>query len=379
MAASAVSAFVRVTLRILSASRKVQAMSEPSVERPLITVLMPVYNAQTYLQQAVDSVLGQSFADFELLCIDDGSTDDSPRLLAEYARRDPRVRVLTKANSGYGDSMNKGIEEARGTYIAILEPDDFFEPGALKLLVGAAQREGADIVKANYWFYWSKPEEKNQKIAVVKPDMAGHVFCAKDEPAILTSIPSIWSAVYRKSFLDEEGVRFLTTPGASFQDVGFGFKAFAAAQRIYCVEDAILHYRQDNESSSVNNPAKVFCVCDEFSGIDAFIQEKPDRAWLKPYAYRLRYDSYIWNYSRLAPALRKEFFSRMVGDLRTGSDAGAFHPDLFNDYQVQNLRYLLHDPDGFERNYPVNPTPAAKARYYLKIGGPKALISALKK
>ena len=379
MAAGAVSAFVRVTLRILSASRKVQAMSEPSVERPFITVLMPVYNAQTYLQQAVDSVLGQSFADFELLCIDDGSTDDSPRLLAEYARRDPRVRVLTKANSGYGDSMNKGVEEARGTYIAILEPDDFFEPGALKLLVGAAQREDADIVKANYWFYWSKPEEKNRKIAVVKPDMAGHVFCAKDEPAILTSIPSIWSAVYRKSFLDEEGVRFLITPGASFQDMGFGFKAFAAAQRIYCVEDIILHYRQDNESSSVNNPAKAFCVCDEFSGIESFIKETPERNWLKPYAYRLQYDSYIWNYSRLSQDLRKEFLPRMVEDLRRGKGQGSFHPDLFNDYQAKNLAFLLSDPEGFERAYPVHATKAAKVRYYFKVGGIKAVISALRR
>ena len=88
--------------------------------QPFVTVLMPVYNAQTYLSQAVDSVLSQSFADFELLCIDDGSTDDSPRMLADYRARDARVRVLTKENSGYGDSMNQGIAQARGTYLAIL-------------------------------------------------------------------------------------------------------------------------------------------------------------------------------------------------------------------------------------------------------------------
>ena len=378
MAAGAVSAFVRVMLSILSASRKVQAMSEPSVERPFITVLMPVYNAQTYLQQAVDSVLGQSFADFELLCIDDGSSDDSPRLLAEYARRDPRVRVLTKANSGYGDSMNKGVEEARGTYIAILEPDDFFEPGALKLLVGAAQREDADIVKANYWFYWSKPEEKNQKIAVVKPDMAGHVFCAKDEPAILTSIPSIWSALYRRGFLIDSGVRLNPTPGASFQDMGFSFKVFASAQTIYCIEEPVLHYRQDNESSSVNNPAKTFCVCDEFESIDDYIAEGAGRAWLKPYKYRLMYDSYIWNFSRLSVGLRKAFLPRMVADLRKGRDEGAYRPELFEAYQAKNLEYLLGDPQAFFDQYPVNASQTAKARYYLRIGGFTALRSAIK-
>lgn len=354
-------------------------MSELSVERPIITVLMPVYNAQTFLQQAVDSVLGQSFADFELLCIDDGSTDDSPRMLADYSDRDARVCVITKENSGYGDSMNQGIAQARGTYLAILEPDDFFEPGALELLAETARRADADIVKANYWFYWSKPEEKNQKIAVVKPDMAGHVFCAKDEPDILTSIPSIWSAVYRKSFLDKEGIRFLTTPGASFQDMGFSFKAFASAQRIYCLEDAILHYRQDNESSSVNNPAKAFCVCDEFDGIAAFIQETPYRDWLKPYAYRLRYDSYIWNYSRLSSDLRDAFLPRMVEDLRAGREAGDFLPDLFNEYQTKNLAFLLSDPEGFKRAYPVHPTKLSKARYYFKIGGLGALASALKR
>lgn len=354
-------------------------MSEPTSMQPFITVLMPIYNAQAYLGQAVESVLSQSFSDFELLCIDDGSTDESPRMLAGYADRDPRVRVLTKENTGYGDSMNRGIAQAQGAYLAILEPDDFFEPGALELLAETAKGFDADIVKANYWFYWSKPEEKNRQISVVKPEMAGHVFCAKDEPAILTSIPSIWSAVYRKSFLDEAGVRFLTTPGASFQDMGFSFKAFASAARIYCLEEAILHYRQDNESSSVNNPAKAFCVSDEFRGIDSFIKESPEREWLKPYAYRLRYDSYMWNYTRLSESLREEFLPRMVEDLRAGRGQGAFRADLFNVYQARNLEYLLADPQGFARTYPVHATKAAKARYYFKVGGIKAVASALRR
>lgn len=345
---------------------------------PFITVLMPVYNASTYIRQALDSLLAQTFTDFEALCINDGSTDDSADIIAEYMAKDARIRMLSKSNSGYGDSMNRGIEEARGTYVGILEPDDFLVPNALELLVAPALANQCDIVKANYWFYWSKPEEKNQLIQVVKRRMANHVFCAKDEPEILTSIPSIWSALYRRGFLIDSGVRLNPTPGASFQDMGFSFKVFASAQTIYCIEEPVLHYRQDNESSSVNNPAKTFCVCDEFESIDGFIAADVGRAWMKPYEYRLMYDSYIWNFTRLSIDLRKAFLPRMVADLRKGRDEGSYRPELFEAYQAKNLEYLLGDPQAFFDHYPVNASQTAKARYYLRIGGFTALRSAIK-
>ncbi|MDB5357184.1 MAG: glycosyl transferase family 2 [Phycisphaerales bacterium] len=93
-----------------------------------ISVLMPVYNAGKHLREAMDSILGQTFSDFEFLCVNDGSTDDSPAILAEYARRDPRVRIVTKTNGGVTSALNAGLKIARGEFVARMDADDIAIP-----------------------------------------------------------------------------------------------------------------------------------------------------------------------------------------------------------------------------------------------------------
>lgn len=336
---------------------------------PIVSVILPIYNVERYLNQALNSLVVQTFSDFEAICVNDGSTDGSRAIVQTYLDRDPRFRVVDKPNSGYGASMNRGIREARGRYIAILEPDDFFEPTALAKLVEAAEEHEADVVKANYWFYWSTPQERNERIDVVEPDMVGKVFTAAEKPRIFFSNPSLWSALYRRSFIVDNGLTLQETPGASFQDLGFSFKVWATAQRIYGMADPVLHYRQDNEASSVNNPSKVFCVCDEFDGIQTFINADPARAWLRHYAYREQYDSYLWNFERLTPELRATFLDRMVADLTRGKERGDYDPALFEPRQRVNLELVLSNPQRFLKLYPTNPTRQAKALYYLRIGG----------
>ena len=93
-----------------------------------ISVLIPVYNVEDYLERCLDSVIGQTFSDLEILCIDDGSTDRSGKILDRYAEQDSRLRVIHKENSGYGNSMNLVLSLASGTYIGIVESDDYIEP-----------------------------------------------------------------------------------------------------------------------------------------------------------------------------------------------------------------------------------------------------------
>src|SRR5438270_1653427 len=97
-------------------------------QSPAISVIMPVYNAGRYLRSAMDSILAQSFADFEYICIDDGSTDDSAAILREYAGRDPRVVIVTKANGGVTSALNAGIRVARGEFLARVDADDLAAP-----------------------------------------------------------------------------------------------------------------------------------------------------------------------------------------------------------------------------------------------------------
>lgn len=350
-----------------------------SHRQPQISILVPIYNVAKYLPQALNSLLAQTFKNFEVICINDGSRDQSRAIVQQYIDSDPRFKVIDQKNSGYGVSINKGIQAARGKYVGILEPDDFFEPDALEKLFKLAEAHNADVVKANYWFYWSEPKERNEIVHAVTPAMTGHVFKPMEEPEIFFSNPSLWSAIYKRSFILGNGLTLNETPGASFQDLGFTFKIWSCATRVCCIENPILHYRQDNESSSVNNPKKVFCVCDEFDSIEDFIAANPARAVLRPYAYRMRYDSYMWNFERLTLELRCQFMDTMVGDLSRGMQHGDYVPSLFASYQQENLRFLLENPARFLEIYPEHPTRSAKARYYLKIGGPKVLAAALRK
>ena len=349
---------------------------QPGDAQPSISVLVPIYNVERYLAEALDSLRAQTFRDFEVICINDGSRDSSREIIQRYLDADPRFRVIDKKNSGYGDSMNRGIQEARGRYIAVLEPDDFFERDALEKLIRVADACNADVVKANYWFYWSEPKPRNELVPVISQSISSHLFKPCEEPEIFFANPSIWSAIYKRSFILGNGIKLNETPGASFQDLGFTFKIWARAERVYCITDPVIHYRQDNESSSVHDPKKVFCVCREFDSIEDFIAVSSNGDELKPYAYRLRYDSYMWNYERLAMELRVEFLDTMVGDLARGMQNGEYYPELFAPHQQANLQLILSDPERFLTRYPEKVTRASKALYYYKLGGFKLLRAA---
>jgi glycosyltransferase involved in cell wall biosynthesis len=102
---------------------------------PVISVVMPVYNASRYLRAAMDSILTQTFGDFEFLCVDDGSTDESPAILREYADRDSRVRIITKSNGGVTSALIAGVSEAKGGYVARMDADDIADPRRFELQV----------------------------------------------------------------------------------------------------------------------------------------------------------------------------------------------------------------------------------------------------
>ena len=116
---------------------------------PLISVIMPVYNTSQYLRRSIESVLNQTFKDFELICINDGSTDNSLQILEEYAITDSRIKIINQENKGQSVARNKGIEKANGNYIMFLDSDDFYHNQALEIMVKAIQESNSDIVGMN--------------------------------------------------------------------------------------------------------------------------------------------------------------------------------------------------------------------------------------
>lgn len=332
-------------------------MAEPSspayisparIDAPKVSVLVPICNVERYLEECLDSLAAQSFTDFEVLCINDGSTDGSLAIIHRYMEADARFRVIDKPNSGYGASMNMGLANAIGEYIAILESDDFFEPNALELLVDAAERNQSDVVKADFYLYWSTPQERDELFRIVDEQEVGRTMRPIDDLAIFFRKPSIWSALYRSSFLRDNGIDFLETPGASYQDAGFNFKVWASAARATFIADPILHYRQDNEKSSVNSAAKVYCVCDEYASMTSFVNDRLDGDQrLTGILECMKFDSYMWNYDRLSGDLRGDFIVRASSEFADDLDKGLVDFRLFDPWTAADLRLLASDPERF--------------------------------
>ena len=349
------------------------SISEPRVENPTISVLVPICNVERYLEQCLESLVTQTFSDFEVLCINDGSTDGSREIIQRYLDTDERFRVIDKPNSGYGASMNLGLDNATGIYVAILESDDFFEPDALEKLHSAAVANNSDVVKADFWRYWSTPEERREPFHIVDASQMGRTLRPLDDIAIFFRKPSIWSALYRRDFLVDNGIRFLETPGASYQDAGFNFKAWASARRATFLEDQILSYRQDNEKSSVNSPTKVYCVCDEYASMEEFLRVRggEDEALLTAILERMKFDSYMWNYDRLSEDLRAEFIERAAREFREDIAAGRVDIALFEPWSEADLRALVANPDEFatSRSKYTAPGKINTFKHYFDLGG----------
>ena len=324
------------------------AVSPARIDAPKVSVLVPICNVERYLEECLDSLVAQSFTDFEVLCINDGSTDGSLAIIHRHMEADARFRVIDKPNSGYGASMNMGLANAIGEYIAILESDDFFEPNALELLVDAAERNQSDVVKADFYLYWSTPQERDELFRIVDEQEIGRTMRPIDDLAIFFRKPSIWSALYRTNFLKDNGIDFLETPGASYQDAGFNFKVWASAARATFIADPILHYRQDNEKSSVNSAAKVYCVCDEYASMASFVNDRLDGdPRLMGILECMKFDSYMWNYDRLSGDLRGGFIVRASREFVDDLDKGLVDFRLFDPWTAADLRLLATDPERF--------------------------------
>lgn len=327
---------------------------------PKVSILVPICNVECFLRECLDSLVNQSLRDIEIICINDGSTDNSLPIIREYERRDERIVVIDKPNSGYGDSMNKGIELARGEYIGIVESDDFASLDMFETLYCEAAKNDLDVVRSNYYAHRTG-EDSSCDYLVENLAVCGSynkVFHPIDDPRVFMCQPAIWTSIYKKSMLDKEEVRFLPTPGASFQDTAFYFKAFYAADRVKLLKDGYLHYRIDNASSSVKNQNKLFCVCDEYAEVWDYAKRDRDKFQIiKYWIPRQQYEGYLWNLNRLAPELQQLFYPRYVEEFSKIKEAGLIDSDRFDPRTLARLNRMTNDSEAYflEQYGPTEP------------------------
>lgn len=238
------------------------------IAMPKISVLIPVYNAKEYLDESISCILNQTFGDIELICVNDGSKDNSLDILNDFAARDSRVKVIDKENGGCGSARNRALEEASGEFVYFFDPDDIVEENAFELAYDSAVRNGSDMVifKANIFdengisnkevfFYYDRTLKEDQFDNLTFEDIKQYVLKGGYAP---------WSKLYRKEFLDSyDDFRF--DLGLAFDDVPFHVKSMVRAKKISFVNECLYHYRVDNVNSvnsTASNGFDIFRIVD---------------------------------------------------------------------------------------------------------------------
>lgn len=212
-----------------------------------ISVIMPVYNSEKYLSEAVDSILAQTFSDFQLILVDDGSSDSSPAICDAYAQKDPRVTVVHKSNGGICDARNKGLEAAVGNYVGFIDNDDVLEPKALEDNYKLALENDADWVK----FGKTEVQIRNNRILSVKPSQ--FMPAIYDHTALMENLMKlryvgamtfVWDSLMRRDIIEENHLRFDTNFKNGNEDIDFCERYAAFCEKL--VVNPICYYRHNS-------------------------------------------------------------------------------------------------------------------------------------
>lgn len=209
--------------------------------RPMVSIIVPIYNAEQYLRRCVDSILNQEYTDFELLLVNDGSTDASGDICEEYGDRDPRVIVIQKENTGVSDSRNRAIDRARGKYLQFLDSDDWITPDATRLFVRAAEEYGCDMVISDFYRVvgerLSPKGDIEEEGVLTREEFAAHMM---ENPADFY-YGVLWNKLYRRDIVEEHNLR-MDTDINWCEDFMFNLEYIRYAKVFYALHAPIYYY-----------------------------------------------------------------------------------------------------------------------------------------
>jgi len=230
-------------------------------KHPKISVVIPVYNTESFLRECLDVVINQTLKEIEIICVDDGSTDSSLSILQEYKQRDNRIIVLTQENKGAGAARNAGLDIAKGEYLSFLDSDDFFDVKMLEKMYKTSENFQTDFTVC-FSRTFNNETKKIRDINWPAMDIQKDVFCYKDALDVCHAFDFFtgwsWDKLFRKSFIDEHGLRFQEISHSN--DGFFVFYAMYAAKRITILREFMIKHRCNRrESIEMTHDKNPFC------------------------------------------------------------------------------------------------------------------------
>ncbi|MEU9209426.1 bifunctional glycosyltransferase family 2 protein/CDP-glycerol:glycerophosphate glycerophosphotransferase [Streptomyces sp. NPDC048415] len=259
---------------------------------PRFSVIVPAYKVQAYLHECLESVLGQSYPDLELIAVNDCSPDACGAIIDEFAARDARVRpVHLTENVGLGRARNAGLEHATGDYLIFLDSDDSLTPDALRAIADRLKETAEpDVLVYDYArTYWSGEAVRNQFAAQLS-QQGPAPFRLDDRPGLLRVLMVVWNKAYRREFVEREGFTF---PPGYYEDTPWTYPVLMSAETIATLDRVCVHYRQRRHGSILGTSSrKHFDIFGQYDRVFAHIDAHPELARWRPVLFRRMVDHF---------------------------------------------------------------------------------------
>lgn len=284
------------------------------MSNPAISLVMPVYNVEIFLNKALTSVENQTFKDFEMIIVDDGSSDKSYEIAEEFCSRNPNFKLIKQKNSGPAAARNTGVTHCKGEYIAFMDSDDYLEKNFLEELYNLAKKTGADITCCNFNMYYPN---KNLKIYMPFNSLPGVYTKSKALRKLILDISVhyfIWNKLYKKELFLERNIKF---DNMYFEDISTSPRLFYFAKTVAFTSKALYNYTmRENSILHSINAKKVNDYIKALGIIKSFLEENNDyekysgHVWI--YAQRVKFVVYYYIINLHLKALNFKGFGKNI-------------------------------------------------------------------
>ncbi len=286
---------------------------------PKISVIIPVYNCAKYLPMCLDSIIYQTYDNLEIICINDGSKDNSGKILEQYKQKDTRIKVITQHNQGQSIARNKGIEAATGNYISFIDGDDWVSLSLYQKFAKKLKeiKQDIDIYMFNACDYYEKAQNlyltQIFNIKNWKPKQ-NQLYVFDDCMNPFTGNMSPCNKIYKTEFLKEHNIRF--TEGLIFEDQLFFLQTFMPAKTIFINNENLYMYRRENNSSTMNRINKnVFDIFKIINKMESYLKNTNNYEEYKYAFFQHKYIQYSFLFFKTPLNHKPRFYDEMKARL----------------------------------------------------------------
>ena len=277
-----------------------------------VSIIIPIYNVEQYLARCLDTVLAQTYENIEVICVNDGSTDNSSNILEHYAQFDSIIKIINKENGGLGSARNAGIRAAEGKYLLFLDSDDYIASFAVEHLVQNAEKNNVDFVICHYiWKNFNSDDIMVAAIREFKDYYRDKPFSCENMGSLSYKLIPVmaWTKLYRTDFIKENNLYFYED--MIYEDVPYWADVYVKAKRITYLPEPLFFYTIRSDSIMGMKGEKVFDIIKAYERVEESLKRAGYWDKFKTSVQALMMADFFHKFHLLKPELREEFFNRL--------------------------------------------------------------------